>query len=60
MEEKEIMISFTKEEWRAVMASCGVAARIMLHEPSPQDLMEAIKLSYIMTKVAETLKETEK
>ena len=59
MEEKEITISFTKEEWRAVAASCGVAAHVMMHEPSLKDMMEAVRLSYIMTKVAETLKETE-
>lgn len=53
------MISFTKEEWRAIVASCGVAARIMLHEPSMKDFMEAVRLSYIMSKVSNKLKETE-
>ena len=59
MEEKEIMISFTEEEWRAIVASCGVAARIMLHEPSMKDFAEAVRLSYIMSKVSNKLKETE-
>lgn len=59
MEEKEIMISFTKEEWRAIMASCGMAAHVMMHEPSMKDMMEAVRLAYIMAKVSNTLKETE-
>lgn len=60
MEEKEIMISFTKEEWREVAASCRVAAHVvMMHEPSLKDMMEAVRLACIMTKISETLKETE-
>lgn len=59
MEEKEIMISFTKEEWRAIVASCGLAAHVMMHEPSLKNMMEAVRLSYIMTEVSNKLKETE-
>lgn len=59
MEEKEIAIAFTKEEWNAVCGACGMAAEVMMHKPSPRGMMEAVKLAYIMTKVANALKETE-